>query len=465
MLSRADFDRYDRQVRNLASGAGDYVRRMVGAYMGQYPDASVAECREFARQAMEEAVSVYGDASATAAADLYDSQMDTAGNGAPRALLHSGVDMAQVEKVARYQADKLVKGDTQGFVRECAAYASDATKRAANDTMLVNAKRDGKRKVRFARVPTGAETCTFCRMLASRGFVYKSDKSAGKFSHFHRGCDCRIVASTDSEGLEGYDPDRELELWRKFDEIDHMENLTRAERDRLKREAFSGIESAGSNADVVEAIKNQHWFNEHDYNGQPFNSMDGITFVGMDLAAAKSVYRSYEKFFNRFPKLKGELNAYNAGDLLDDSTYGFTIMSGDRGGGALNTRFYSNYAKLLRRYQDDVRNGFHPQGTTADAIVVRELGHSIDNYLTVVHGLGESKRGKCFSAQVRKLVLKKLGLKVKDLSSEVSVYANDKKAPNEEFFAECIAEYVESPTPRRVAWEVGKIVEETLDSV
>lgn len=237
MLSRDAFDRYDRQVRNLADGAEDYTRRMLDAYMGQNPDASVEQCREFAREVMAEAVRIYGDAAATAAADYYDAAMEASGNGAPRALLSNAVDPVQVEKVARYQAGKLASGDVKGFVKECAAYVGDSAKRAANDTTLRNAQRDGRRGVRYARVPTGAETCTFCRMLASRGFVYKSDKSAGRLSHFHRNCDCRVVASTDADGLEGYDPDREYELWQRFEEIDAGEG-TRAEKEAAKRAAL-----------------------------------------------------------------------------------------------------------------------------------------------------------------------------------------------------------------------------------
>ena len=234
MLSRDAFDRYDRQVRNLADGAEDYTRRMLDAYMGQNPDASVEQCREFAREVMAEAVRIYGDAAATAAADYYDAAMEASGNGAPRALLSNAVDPVQVEKVARYQAGKLASGDVKGFVKECAAYVGDSAKRAANDTTLRNAQRDGRRGVRYARVPTGAETCTFCRMLASRGFVYKSDKSAGQFNHFHRGCDCRIVASADDEGLEGYDPGHEYELYQEFRDIEEGDGTQAEKRARMQ---------------------------------------------------------------------------------------------------------------------------------------------------------------------------------------------------------------------------------------
>lgn len=44
-------------------------------------------------------------------------------------------------------------------------------------------------------VSAGFETCPFCLMLASRGAVYHTRKSAGEFKHFHRGCDCKVAPS------------------------------------------------------------------------------------------------------------------------------------------------------------------------------------------------------------------------------------------------------------------------------
>lgn len=61
---------------------------------------------------------------------------------------------------------------------------------------------------KYARVPQGAYTCAFCLMLASRGFVYASEESAGEFDTFHRCCDCAIVPSfSDDSAVEGYNPD------------------------------------------------------------------------------------------------------------------------------------------------------------------------------------------------------------------------------------------------------------------
>ncbi len=51
---------------------------------------------------------------------------------------------------------------------------------------------------------SGAETCRFCLMLASRGAVYLSKENAGAVDHYHANCDCKIVPDWGG-GIEGYD--------------------------------------------------------------------------------------------------------------------------------------------------------------------------------------------------------------------------------------------------------------------
>ncbi len=53
------------------------------------------------------------------------------------------------------------------------------------------------------------EAKAFCHMFASQGFIYKSDEAAGRFGHFHRNSGCRVVVSTNVDGLGSHDPDRE----------------------------------------------------------------------------------------------------------------------------------------------------------------------------------------------------------------------------------------------------------------
>lgn len=88
--------------------------------------------------------------------------------------------------------------------------ARDQVKRMANRTMAENCARDG---VRYARVPVGSETCGFCIMLASRGFVYHSERSAGELNHYHQNCDCKVIPGFPGMEVEGYDPDSMYELY------------------------------------------------------------------------------------------------------------------------------------------------------------------------------------------------------------------------------------------------------------
>ena len=68
-------------------------------------------------------------------------------------------------------------------------------------------------KPRWARVPVG-ETCEFCVMLASRGFVYLTRETASLGGGFHNGrCDCNVVPSWGERHIAGYDPDA---LYRQY---------------------------------------------------------------------------------------------------------------------------------------------------------------------------------------------------------------------------------------------------------
>ena len=105
-----------------------------------------------------------------------------------------------VDDVARYQAKKLAKEGDAAFARACGEFARNDAFRSLNETIIANVGRDRDKGAMFARVPMGFETCAFCLMLASRGAVYHSRKTAGEWRHFHRGCDCKVVPSFEDDG-------------------------------------------------------------------------------------------------------------------------------------------------------------------------------------------------------------------------------------------------------------------------
>lgn len=210
MISRVDFNDYNNAVAELTSMATQDAQRQISAWMQLNPDATVAEIRDFAKETMDGLVQVYGEAASSLAAQWYDFEAGKAGKKLPVAITETTYDADQVKRVAHYQAKKLADGDINGFLDACGEYMENATKQSLNNTILANVKRDKEQGIRFARVTTGAETCSFCYMLSSRGAVYYSRHSAGEQNHYHRGCDCKIVPgfdeNTHDEIVEGYDP-------------------------------------------------------------------------------------------------------------------------------------------------------------------------------------------------------------------------------------------------------------------
>lgn len=102
-------------------------------------------------------------------------------------------------------------------------------KRAAGNCVIENTYREhqmGVATVGWARVPGvsehyGSGGCPFCKMLASRGFVYVSKETAlGKTDdHYHADCTCSVVPSWDKgTKAEGYNPEQYWDEWKTWTE-------------------------------------------------------------------------------------------------------------------------------------------------------------------------------------------------------------------------------------------------------
>ena len=239
MISAAEFAAYNREVAGIGDRAAADVESSVLAWCRSHEDATVAEKREAAKLIMEGFVQGYDDVAAEFAAQWYDHRAEQGGARLEQAVTMTTYRPDSVDAVARYQARKLAKGDDAAFAKACGEFARDDAFRSLNETIAANVGRDKDKGVRFARVPTGFETCTFCLMLASRGAVYHTRKTAGEFKRFHRRCDCKIVPGfgddPDAELVEGVRPKELYERYKQFKEIDEDESLTSADKDAAKR--------------------------------------------------------------------------------------------------------------------------------------------------------------------------------------------------------------------------------------
>lgn len=245
MIGRDAFRRYNLAAKSLADSAAAGVEREITAWCDANPDSTVAEKRECARRVMEAYAQTYDDAAASLAADFYDSAVGEDA-GLDRAVTSAVYVPSKPDAVARYQAKKLATGGVRAFARACGEFAANDALRSLNATVIENAGRDREREVRFARVPTGAETCTFCMMLASRGARYHDRRTAGEFSHFHRRCDCKVVPGFADDPMEqiveGCDPNAYYDLWKKFEEIDSTERPDGTARSKAEKTALKAAE-------------------------------------------------------------------------------------------------------------------------------------------------------------------------------------------------------------------------------
>lgn len=239
MISAAEFAAYNREVAKIGDRAAADVESSVLSWCRSHDGATVAEKREAAKLIMEGFVQGYDDVAAEFAAQWYDHRAEQGGARLDQAVTMTTYRPDSVDAVARYQAKKLAKGDDAAFAKACGEFARDDAFRSLNETISANVGRDKDKGARFARVPTGLETCTFCLMLASRGAVYHTRKTAGEFRHFHRRCDCKIVPGfgddPDAELVEGVRPKELYARYKQFKEIDETEGLSEKEKSAAKR--------------------------------------------------------------------------------------------------------------------------------------------------------------------------------------------------------------------------------------
>lgn len=259
-IPRAALDYVTEQVNGLSADAQRRVLKVLQSI--EWTPDNVAECRDLVIQALAAVMPTYTDAAAQASADFYDASRELA-TGAPLgAQAISGYDPAKTEGAVRGFVRFVLDGRVQTFNDQVLQRIDYEMKRSAGNSMVENGARDDL-KPRYARVPTGAETCAFCTMLASRGFVYHTRAKAGALDHYHANCDCRIVCSWDTYEsgtsrrrsaveVEGYDMDALYEQYIEDLRTGRL-NLGEVAKNTSHTQAWKS-ERFGSYGDFIEYI-------------------------------------------------------------------------------------------------------------------------------------------------------------------------------------------------------------------
>jgi len=322
VIPRQQVEAYATIIDRAQRNAGSRARSLVSKWIGKHPGASADEVRSASIEILTSVADEYGNAAASAACDLYDLTMWAEDIiDLPRAE-PAEADRAGIERAVRYQLRKYLDGDIDGYLKAIQDAAHYHVRRQASKTTIKNAERDNRyvlrgglgdtednqrygplhqataevgysRRTRFprrrysggalqpgdiayARVPTGAETCTYCMMLASRGFAYHTEESAGHADH--RGCNCLIVAGVHgSTTVQGVDLQEQYDTWKEMATADARHDkgeLSDEEWQAQKRAivdshpgATAGLEAAGTRKSDADAMGPRQWYVPKEYKG------------------------------------------------------------------------------------------------------------------------------------------------------------------------------------------------------
>lgn len=174
----------------------------------------------------------YGEGAAEMACQMYDAISEASPKRIPPA---EPARTATYGEVARAVNGALLFSPTP---ESAGAAVGRMVKTAGVDTTIQNAIRDG---AEWAWIPSG-DSCTFCMVLASQGWVKASKNvlKGGHASHIHNNCDCTFAVRHDGVStVEGYDPDGLRAWWDAAEGKNSKEKLS-----YLRRKNYAGRKDA-----------------------------------------------------------------------------------------------------------------------------------------------------------------------------------------------------------------------------
>jgi len=193
-ISRSEWLRYIERLRKINDKASDDIRRFVSKY-DSVEDIDRNTLVDYAYGVATK----YGEGAASLSAEMYEAVAMLEGKRVKPAEV---ADTPTYKEVAKTVNGIIKQSDNTNML---ASGVGRLVKRTGIDTVMNNALRDG---AEWAWIPSG-DSCAFCIMLASQGWVKASRKAIknGHAEHIHANCDCTYAVRFDSNlEVEGYNP-------------------------------------------------------------------------------------------------------------------------------------------------------------------------------------------------------------------------------------------------------------------
>jgi hypothetical protein len=216
MITNKRLNQYRNDLEHASTDAKEQLQAVLTTYLQQTPNVRADDIKQYTLDAIKDVLGVFGDEACMLANEFLEEVAYVAGKDVTTQI-YDTFNEKKAEVHVSWLADTYFLNDMNAYLAHAGDSAAFYVKREAFENMQQNCNSN---KARWARVPSGRETCGFCFMLASRGFDYHSKKSAGGDGHqFHRHCDCLIVPSfsaKDQDGqVQGYKPTKLYERYSK----------------------------------------------------------------------------------------------------------------------------------------------------------------------------------------------------------------------------------------------------------
>ena len=276
--------------------------------------------------------------------------------------------------------------------------------------------------------------------------------------------------------LQEYYNDPEYEAHKK--DYDRLKKAVEA-ADSARQDAKAFLVNKGRKFKTAEDAANwlevSGWISDSSYNTQyptQYGRLPSVSIDSMSPKFAGGICEAIGQFQNKFSKLSNVLTAVS---LID-------MWPGEMGGYDPETsrmEFASSYYSLndMHRgedsYNENVRKGHFPKGTTTYSVPFHEMTHAVEDKINDYDRNNEGKLGgRKVSDIVLERVSKRLNLMPAETKAKVSRYAMREyptrpEYANVEFLAEAISEAYTSESPREVARlaaeEFEKIYHEIFD--
>ena len=188
-----------------------------------------------------------------------------------------------------------------------------------------------------------------------------------------------------------------------------------------------------------------------------------VNFAGMDADLAQETTDTIKRVIEKYPSCKDAF----AGFTTDDTDKG-TFTEKDSAMACfsegtkmihLNNAYYGNKAEFDAKVKESIEKQFHPKGTDYNSVVVHEMGHAIDSYVSEkIFDIWDLVGGKrvsteIWNADIDKAKKKGEPMTGKTIRENLSGYASRKPA---EYLAEGFSEVMCSSNPRPTAKSIVK---------